>query len=238
MIRSLFFDLDGTLLDVTSAEARGARLLYETHGFASEISFEVFLDRWNELRTMYYDGEYRRGDLTFDGQRRDRIVALFDYFGRPIDERRASRIYSRYEEEFRANWRLYDDVLPTLDALAGHYTLGIITNGDEVHQREKLAVTGTSRYFSVVLASGSIHPAKPAPEAFLEAQRMSGSPLEALGFVGDSYETDVAPCAELGIWVAWLDRGSEYAPFEWGARIGSLHDLPRWLEVGSRRLPG
>src|ERR1035437_1231417 len=112
MIRSLFFDLDGTLLDVASAEARGARLLYETCGFANEVSFEGFLDRWNELRTIYYDGGYQRGNLTFEGQRRDRIVALFEQFGRHVGDRQASRVCSRYEEEFRANWRLYDDVLP------------------------------------------------------------------------------------------------------------------------------
>jgi putative hydrolase of the HAD superfamily len=194
----IFFDLDGTLVDVSTAEAIGVRYLYETRAFGDVVSEREFSDAWVTLRRIYYDGYHQSGWLDFDAQREARITTLFRRFGVGL-ESSALATYAEYHQVFERNLRLFPDVVPALQSLAGIGVLGVITNGDPQYQYDKLARTGIANLFEHFFAAGAGHDAKPSRSMFLAALSTVGCEASDFYYIGDSWDNDIVPCLELGI---------------------------------------
>jgi len=134
-------------------------------------------------------------------------------------------------------WKLYDDVLPTLDALrAQGLRLGVISNWD-IRLPQLLDAVGLTPYFEAVLVSAEEGLEKPAAELFRRAlQRFEIAPTQAL-HVGDSLEEDVRGARGVGLHAALIDRGQPLpfyvdAPDESGRDylvLGSLLELVKRL---------
>jgi putative hydrolase of the HAD superfamily len=142
----------------------------------------------------------------------------------------AERAAEEYRRVRNARYRLYDDVpeiLPELRNRAG--AVGLVTNGASQTQRDKIAVTGLSRYLDVIVISGEAGVAKPDPEIFDLALGKLGVPPGAAWHVGDSLAADIAGARNAGLAAAiWLNRSG--APPPAGAavpthEIRSLRDL-------------
>jgi putative hydrolase of the HAD superfamily len=158
----------------------------------------------------------------------DRVYGrLLEELGIPFDDGVAGAIYGTFTD--MGNYRLFDDVLPTLDRLerAG-FRLGVVSNFEEWLERllESLKVT---RYFDVRIISGVEGVEKPDPKIFrLALDRMAVEPEEAV-YVGDSVQFDVEPATSMGMTGVLLDRRNRF-PDHPGARITSLDQLPAILE--------
>ena len=129
-------------------------------------------------------------------------------------------------EAYEAAWRLFDDVTPALDSLAGR-PLGIITNGSEAQQREKLRRLEILDRFSAVITSETVGVAKPDEKIFAVAADQFGVPVSACVMVGDDWACDVEGGRQAGMAAVWLDRadqgrGAEAAQVP---RISSLTEL-------------
>ena len=125
-------------------------------------------------------------------------------------------------------YALFDDVLPTLDALKQRgLTLGLLSNneGDMGKVSEEL---GLSRYMDFTITSADVGASKPHPPIFIEALRMAQSePSEAM-HVGDQFDTDVKGALAMGIHPVLLDRDrlSEDSPdFPRIEGLGEVVDL-------------
>lgn len=212
MLRMVFFDLDGTLIDVAAAEREAARSVYDNYSFAECLAFEDYLALWVQLRLLHYDGSYLNGECSFSEQRERRILGLFASTGVTPCGKTPSQIYGEYLNVFENRWRLFDDVVPSLTALSSRWNLGIITNGDPEQQNEKLRRTGIKRYFSRVIAGGDGRNAKPSVQMFAEASESTGHPFADLCYVGDSYETDMVPCLQLGMTGVLISREMRVTP--------------------------
>jgi putative hydrolase of the HAD superfamily len=81
-------------------------------------------------------------------------------------------------------------VLPCLAALSRRHRLAIISNGDGVAQRLKLARTGLSTCFDPIVLSGECGLAKPDARLFLHACDLGGHVPGAALCVGDRYDLD------------------------------------------------
>ena len=90
---------------------------------------------------------------------------------------------------YEANWRLFDDVIPVLDALR-HRPLGVITNGADQQQRQKLRNLGALDRFSVIVTSDDTKMSKPDPGIFHHAARAIGARSEGCVHVGDDWKKD------------------------------------------------
>ncbi len=103
-------------------------------------------------------------------------------------------------------YALFDDVLPTLDALKKRgLTLGLLSNneGDMGKLSEEL---GLSPYVDFTITSADVGASKPHPPIFQEAlRRAQVEPQEAM-HVGDQYDTDVKGALGMGIRPVLLDR--------------------------------
>jgi putative hydrolase of the HAD superfamily len=90
-----------------------------------------------------------------------------------------------------SEWRIYDDVLPTLEELARRgLRLGIISNWDD-RLRPLLATLGLASHFEVTLVSAEFGCSKPAREIFDAAAKLFGLVPAEILLVGDNWEADV-----------------------------------------------
>ena len=121
---------------------------------------------------------------------------------------------------------IFPDVQPTLEFLANHYTLGVITNGNADVRR-----LGLADYFQFTLCAEELGIGKPDPHPFRQALRLGGALPEQAVHVGDHAEDDIAGAQQAGLRAVWFNPGQiawtqDYQP---DAQIRSLAELPKLL---------
>lgn len=120
-------------------------------------------------------------------------------------------------------------VSETLEALAGDYTIVLITKGDLFHQEKKLAQSGLGDFFDAVEI---VSDKKPATYATLFARHGHGA--EKAMMVGNSLKSDVIPAIQAGGWgvhvpheLTWaLEHSDAPSEDERFREIATLADLP------------
>jgi putative hydrolase of the HAD superfamily len=219
-MRAVLFDLDGTLMDHDAArDAAIAGLLAGDPALARE---------WRRLEALHYDA-YAAGGCSFQEQRRRRVRGIHAAMGRaqPADDA-CDVWFDAYLERYRAGWAAFDDVLPSLAALAAALPdarLGIVTNGEGEPQRAKLAAIGLTDRFPVFVASAEVGLRKPQPQIFLHACEQIGVDPSAAAHVGDRLDLDAHGAAAAGLRGVWLDRAGAGGAPDAVVRIGGLHEL-------------
>jgi putative hydrolase of the HAD superfamily len=196
-IKAVTFDAGGTLIKpwpsvghvYAEAAAGHARI-------APERLNERFAAAWKERRPFNHRREEWAAlvDKVFDG-----LVAQ-----RP-SETFFPELYERFGEP--AAWRMFEDVLPAIDALAARgISLGIISNWDErlTSLLERLELR---KYFEVVIISCEAGFSKPSPVIFEHAARKLGLAPEFILHVGDDPEEDVAGAKRAGFEARLIERG-------------------------------
>lgn len=131
-------------------------------------------------------------------------------------------IYSRDEESFQ----LYEDVVPTLEALkAQGHRLIVISNWD-VSLHRFLEVWGLTPFFEHVIASLEEGVEKPDPLLFQIAAERCGVQCEEMLHIGDDLVDDLQGARGAGFIGLHLDRGRSESqpPF-----LATLSDLLGWL---------
>ena len=122
-------------------------------------------------------------------------------------------------------WQLFDDVVPTLEAMRKRpLKLGIISNWDE-RLRPLLSALKLSPYFELMVISIEAGAAKPAPAIFEQAVAQLGVPAAAVLHAGDSWEEDVLGAREAGLNAVLLDRKQA------GKRAESIPSLSRLVDL-------
>ena len=131
-----------------------------------------------------------------------------------------------------AAYKLFDDVRPALEALAGRgLKLGLVSNF-EPWLEEVLALEGVDHLFSAVAISGKLGVAKPEPAIFEAALRQAGVPAGATVHVGDQPTNDVEAARAVGITPVLIDRFGR-APEAPGHRVRTLTELVELLDGGA-----
>lgn len=191
-------------------------------------------EEWRRLEALHYE-EYASGLCSFTEQRRRRVRGVHASLGRAVaSDAEADAWFAAYLRHYRAAWRIFEDVLPTLATLASAHpelVLGIVTNGEGERQRAKLAAIGLAERFPTVVASGEAGVAKPDPAIFaLACEQLEVEPAQA-AHVGDRLDLDAQAAARAGLLGIWLDRPGAQTLAADVLRIATLHELPAALGV-------
>jgi len=257
-IAAVLFDLDDTLMAHTRSVDLAIRRAQELAGgaFADDDPIAV-QRRWGELEEHHYT-RYLSGELTYLGQRVWRARDMLAPYGILVDDAEALAWFDRYLVGYRDAWRLFDDVLPALDAIIAvlpDVRFGIITNGDLAFQTDKLEridlwnrldLTSVRADGSAdepnrqgrLIASGELGVTKPDPNIFHAAATAFGLEPAQCAYTGDRVRTDAIGAHAAGMLGIWLDRGRDRNPVtdqaegeqrEGVPSIHSLLDLPRLL---------
>ncbi|NJQ05666.1 HAD family hydrolase [Streptomyces lonarensis] len=238
-IRAVLWDIDDTLFDYSGAERAGVlRHLAAEGAVLTRSDAADAVRRWNEVMRLHY-GRFVRGELTFGEQRRERVRG---FLGELLADHEADAWFARYREHFEAEWRVFSDVLPALDAVeAAGMRQGLLSNSAAATQDHKLRRLGIRDRFEVLVCSDDLGCAKPDAAAFHAACMAMNLEPDEVAYVGDRWDTDAAAAAEAGLVGIWLDRSG--ASPEPGAatasRIAGLAELlPLLVEDGARRPAG
>jgi putative hydrolase of the HAD superfamily len=127
-----------------------------------------------------------------------------------------------------ANYGVFDDVIPALEALAGTgATLGVVSNY-EPWLEDLLAEVGVAEALPIRVISGIEGIEKPDPRIFELALERAGVAAADAAYVGDNPEFDVGPPEALGMFAVLIDRRGRHVEHG-GPRVGDLRDLPALL---------
>ena len=166
---------------------------------------------WTDPATQrrFWTGFYRQvlAGLGHRGDGPELAEALFEAFSDP------------------AGYRLFDDVRPALEELAGRgLTLGVVSNF-EPWLEDVLALQGVDHLFAAVAISGKLGVAKPDPEIFKAALEQAGADPAATVHVGDQPANDVAAARAVGITPVLIDRFGRHPDPGGAHRVESLAEL-------------
>jgi putative hydrolase of the HAD superfamily len=150
---------------------------------------------------------YLAGELSFQGQRRERLKEIFAS-SRNLSDVDADRLFEKYREAYERNWRLFPEVLPCLEKLKP-YELGIISNGNSAQQIQKLVATGIHDRFAVIVISEAAGKSKPDPGIFLKACRAAELNPSQCWHIGDNVEADYKGSLSAGMNGIWLNRSGD-----------------------------
>ena len=226
-IKAISFDGDMTLWDFEKvmrnslAHALDELRKHSPGGMCADLT----VDRMIEIRNVVAE--------ELKGKRAALEAIRLEAFRRTIaavgsDNRElAAHLNSVYLEHRFANIELYPDVLPLLDAVAGRYVLGLISNGNGYPER-----CGLQGRFAFVILAQNVGVEKPDPAIFQQACREAGCSPEQLMHIGDSLDTDVEGARRADAVSVWLNRGrmANHTDIRPDFEIHSLIELERLLD--------
>ena len=218
-VQAVIFDLDDTLWEVGPVILRAEHAMLEF--LARRYPRVLELDTLDSMRAvrarMALEHPAMRHDFTWL-----RLVSLRHH------ARVAGYPDTMAQEAFDVFYRarnevtLYDDALPALEQLHGHFRLFAISNGNA-----DLGAIGIGRFFEHTLAAREAGVLKPDPRIFaLLLERAGVSPQHAL-HVGDDAVADVEGARRAGLTPVWVDRAGEgwSAPTSPPLTVRSLAEL-------------
>ena len=134
ILKAISFDVDGTLWDFEGVMRRSlGEVLEELERHDPDAAAMLSVDRIIAIRDGVHD-DLRGRVLDLEDIRRESFKRILEYAGRP-DEAVSAGLAVVYFGHRYANMALFDDVRPTLEALAPRYTLGIVSNGNSYPER-------------------------------------------------------------------------------------------------------
>ena len=223
MLRAVLFDVDFTLFRPgPELGPEGYRRVGERHGLVLDP------DRYADARLHAIELLARERNLVHDD---DVWIAFTEQIvlgmGGEAGAAHACAVEMVREWERHENFFLYEDALPTLDALRRHgLKIGIVTNG----QRDlEEFVVHHSLEVDAMIGSRAHGRLKPHPSIFQAALAALGVGPDEVAMVGDSYGDDIVGARSLGIRAILLDRDGLHPDEE--ERIDTLLALPAALGI-------
>jgi len=208
-IGGILFDLWNTIA-WSEFQPNPMLLIAEALGIASRPDWKRTIERG--MMTRRYRGI------------REALDALEISTGRSIGSAEARTALVRQWNEACAATRLYDDALPALSALRGHFRLGILSN-TQSFDVDFLRSRGVEPLVDVVCLSCDEGRLKPDPTFFASAAGRMGLPASRIAMIGDSVEDDVRGALRSGLIAVHLDRKGGAAPVPGAAAIRLLTEI-------------
>lgn len=230
--RAVFFDLDATLVYfdrdlLVEKMALVCAAMAAQHGVDAEALLghhrQLTLDLWSRTETGMVSGRQASLDIW-----REALSAC----GCDIEEA-ALLAAGLYWDNRHGVIRLFEDSIPTLEALRGRFQLAVITNGPLDMQIDKLEVHGCEGHFELFVASGELGFTKPDPRIFAHTCDKLGVAPEEAWHIGDNPSADVAGARAAGLTAVWLNRNGvklEATQPQPDHVIRSLAELPALLD--------
>ncbi len=180
-IRAVGFDLDYTLAVPTRDRATILRDAATDAG-APPLSRDAYLDAHQQHLTQETRTPIFRTLL--DGRESDTDPAA---------------VATAYREHIADALVPIDDAAPFLAELRDQYTVGLLTNGPRVAQRDKLDTLGWNDAFDVALVTGELPAGKPNSAAFEALLDALGTDAAETAYVGDDVDADIGGAANAGL---------------------------------------
>lgn len=192
MTTSVYFDLDGTLLNYSTPFSE---LFAQTlPADATEGMIETYSEQVLTGISQVKDKPYQRA---FD--------AVCEQYDLDFD---AERLAAAYVEKEATATQIPHTVQQLVESIAVRHQTGILTNGDGRVQRRKIEEHGLDEFVDTIIVSNEIGARKPNREIFEEAKQRL--PAEQFVYIGDTFGEDIVPAREEGFKTVYV--GEETHP--------------------------
>ena len=202
MIRTIFLDLDDTILDFQKGERMALRKTFDAMGISYD---EAIIERYLQINYEHWRA-LERGEITRDQVLIGRFERLFEEMEIEVSANDAQDLYQKllsYEHDFLPGGK------EMLDALteSGKYKLYMATNGIPEVQYPRIKDSGIGKYFEKIFISYEIGYPKPKIEFFEGCfAQIDGFKKDECIIVGDSLSSDIRGGINAGIKTCHLNR--------------------------------
>lgn len=198
--KAIWFDLDDTLYDHTYSVCLGMEAVLATYPHLSRYSCAELAGCYNHALNRVYTA-YVRGEIDFVEMRRRKLKLFYELAA--IDAREApgmDEFHRIYDEGYGSDRRATVGSLEMLERLrADGMALGILTNGKQAIQEDKLRAIGLEWMIPNLLTAERAKATKPDPRIYEWALAEAGLEARDVLMVGDSLENDVEAALRCGL---------------------------------------
>lgn len=227
--RHLFFDLDHTLWDYNRNVRESLNELFDLY-MLEELGIPGFDDFFGAFNAVNRDlwSLYDRGKIDRDFLRKERFKRVFEHL-----DADGLAVPPEMEEEFMQRTSSKPHLLPHSTTILGYlqqkYELHIITNGFDSSQAMKMAASGLTSYFQLIVTSETTSYRKPDKRIFEYAvDRLQTSPSACL-MIGDNPEADIVGAKNASIDQVLFNPWDLPSPVEATYTINCLSELKTLL---------
>ncbi len=202
----VYFDLDNTLLDHTSAEEDAHREIWQTYDEFQNVNLSDWLSAYKEINHQLWI-QYQRGEVDRYQLHRSRFSDSMLQLG--LSNERSEEIGSTYMQIYRKYWKWVDGAEAALTSVSEKYPVGFITNGFKETQQKKIDFLDLRRFGDQFIISEDLGVMKPHPRVFDVATERSTFDRNQIIYVGDSYTSDIIGGKNAGWKTAWFTALTE-----------------------------
>ena len=230
MIRTILWDVDGTLLDFKASERAAIKACFRAFGLG-KCSDEM-VARYSRINVTYWE-RLETGELTKPQVLRGRFEEFFASEG--IAFGRVDEFNAAYQLGLGDTICFIDDSYALVSTLRGRVRQYAVTNGTAAAQEKKLRRSGLGALFDGVFISEQVGFEKPSARYFDRVLAAIG-PVERSEtmIVGDSLTGDIRGGNNAGIVTCWYNPAG--MPNDRGVHVDheirDLHEVEALLERG------
>lgn len=219
-IKTVWFDLDDTLIDFRTNSRAALRIVYDSVEpirllFADA---EAWTERYEFHNHLLWD-QYSRAEIDRDTLRMERFrLPLAEAGMTDAEARRLSEFLDTYYLDRLAEQKnLIPGAIELIDAIKNRWPdirIGVLSNGFADVQHRKIRNAGLQDKIDLTVLSDDIDVNKPDRRLFEHAARMAASEQpDSNLLIGDNPTTDIAGALGAGWHAVWFDRtGDAPAP--------------------------
>lgn len=208
-IEHVFFDLDHTLWDFDLNSKLSYKQIFDELDI--QLDLDYFISIYEPLNLEFWR-RFRESEITKEELRFQRLKTAFDACNYPTTVAQINHLADLYIAYLPGYNHLFDGCVALLDALKPVYKLHLITNGFEEVQHKKVAGSGLTDYFDIVLTGEAAGHKKPDPAIFHKAFELTGATPQNSIMIGDSYAADIMGAHSVGMSTIWFYTTKEPIP--------------------------
>ena len=199
MVKTVFLDLDDTILDFHQAEVSALRRTLQEAGVDSS---DAVLGRYHVINKQHWE-MLEEGTITRAQVKTLRFEKLFGELG---VQREIGAICASYEANLSQGSFFVPGAEELLKIISPRYDLYLASNGGARVQNARLDAAGIRKYFKGQFISEEIGANKPAPEYFERCfAQIPGFDKAKAIIVGDSLTSDILGGQNAGIATCWVN---------------------------------
>lgn len=226
MLKTIFLDLDDTILDFRGSEAHALSRALRQKGIEPTAAI---LERYHIINMRQWE-LLEEGKLTREQVLVSRFQILFGEMGAEHSGKEVCDLYESYLAEEHG---FIPGAVELLEGLSARYNLYVASNGAAAVQRRRMADGGIERYFKGIFISEEVGADKPST-AFFERcfAVIPDFCRETALIVGDSLTSDIRGGINAGIRTCWFNpngkaQRSDIVP---DCEASALEQIPVLLE--------